>query len=91
MGLDQFRLDGKVAIVTGAGRGIGAATATLFAEAGADLVIGARTEEQLAVARRHRDFHAEAFGSIAEMERSKPDMLRDILSVSPYTGSDQES
>ena len=36
-------------------------------------------------------FHAEAFGSIAEMERSKPDLLRDILSVSPYTGSDQES
>jgi len=49
MGLDQFRLDGKVAIVTGAGRGIGAATATMFAEAGADVVIGARTEEQLAV------------------------------------------
>ena len=48
MGLDQFRLDGKVAIVTGAGRGIGAATATMFAEAGADVVIGARTEEQLA-------------------------------------------
>jgi hypothetical protein len=36
-------------------------------------------------------FHAEAFGSIAEMERAKPDLLRDILSVSPYTGSDQVS
>ncbi|MDW3220093.1 MAG: SDR family oxidoreductase [Acidimicrobiales bacterium] len=48
MGLDQFRLDGKVAVVTGAGRGIGAATATLMAEAGADVVIGARTEAQLA-------------------------------------------
>lgn len=36
-------------------------------------------------------FHAEAFGSIAEMERDKPDLLRDILSVSPYTGSDQVS
>ena len=48
MTLDQFRLDGKVAIITGAGRGIGAATAITFAEAGADLVIGSRTEEQLA-------------------------------------------
>ena len=36
-------------------------------------------------------FHAEAFGSIAEMELSKPDLLRDILDVSPYTGSDQVS
>ncbi|MDD2468674.1 MAG: HD domain-containing protein [Desulfobulbus sp.] len=36
-------------------------------------------------------FHAEAFGSIAEMERAKPDLLRDIFNVSPYTGSDQVS
>jgi 7-alpha-hydroxysteroid dehydrogenase len=45
--LDLFRLDGKVAVVTAAGRGIGARIATAFAEVGADVVIGARTEEQL--------------------------------------------
>jgi 7-alpha-hydroxysteroid dehydrogenase len=45
--IDRFRLDGKTAIVTGAGRGIGAACALAFAEAGADIVITARTKEQL--------------------------------------------
>ena len=37
----------QVAIVTGAGRGLGAATALAFAEAGADVVIAARTKSQL--------------------------------------------
>src|SRR3954451_1511757 len=45
--LDRFRVDGRAAIVTGAGRGIGAACALALAEAGADVVIASRTEEQL--------------------------------------------
>ncbi|MGW5227357.1 SDR family oxidoreductase [Nocardia niigatensis] len=45
--LDTFRLDGRVAVVTGAGRGIGAATALALAEAGADVAISARTPAQL--------------------------------------------
>ncbi|WP_183099827.1 SDR family oxidoreductase [Nocardioides pelophilus] len=45
--LDRFLLTDHVAVVTGAGRGIGAATAVALAEAGADVVISARTEDQL--------------------------------------------
>jgi len=45
--LDRFHLDGKVAIVTGASRGIGAACATAMAEVGADVVIAARSKETL--------------------------------------------
>jgi len=45
--IDRFRVDGQVAVVTGAGRGIGAASALGLAEAGADVLLAARTEEQL--------------------------------------------
>jgi 7-alpha-hydroxysteroid dehydrogenase len=45
--LDRFRLDGQVAIVTGSGRGIGAATALAFADAGADVVVSARNVAEI--------------------------------------------
>ncbi len=45
--LDRFRLDGQVAVITGSGRGIGAGIALAFADAGADVVLAARTLEQL--------------------------------------------
>jgi NAD(P)-dependent dehydrogenase (short-subunit alcohol dehydrogenase family) len=46
--LDLFRLDGKVVIVTGASSGLGVAFAQAFAEAGADVALGARRTAKLA-------------------------------------------
>lgn len=45
--LDSFRLDGKVVIVTGASSGLGVSFARGFAEAGADVVLGARRVEKM--------------------------------------------
>jgi 7-alpha-hydroxysteroid dehydrogenase len=45
--LDRFRLDGKIALVTGAGRGIGQAIAFAFAECGADVVCSARSRDEI--------------------------------------------
>ncbi|KRF16812.1 short-chain dehydrogenase [Nocardioides sp. Soil797] len=47
--LDRFAVTEQVAVVTGAGRGIGAATAIALAEAGADVLISARHPDQLEV------------------------------------------
>jgi len=53
--LDQFKLDGQVAVVTGGGRGIGEGIALGLAEAGADVVVAARrTQEVEAVAEKIR-------------------------------------
>src|ERR1700684_1912449 len=51
--LDLFRLDGKVAIITASGRGIGAASAVALAECGADVVIASRTKSDLDAVTEH--------------------------------------
>ncbi|MCW2615328.1 MAG: putative oxidoreductase [Frankiales bacterium] len=54
--LDLFRLDGRVAVVTGSGRGIGRGIALALADAGADVVVTARrSADVVAVAEQVRD------------------------------------
>ena len=45
--IDRFRLDGRVAIVTGASSGLGVTIALALADAGADVVLGARRIDRL--------------------------------------------
>ena len=49
-GIPSFRLDGKRALVSGAGRGIGLAAASALAEAGAEVTLAARSGEEIAAA-----------------------------------------
>ena len=62
-GTPSFRLDGKRALITGAGRGIGLAAAAALAQAGADVTLAARSKneiEEAAAAIRARGQKAEA-------------------------------
>lgn len=73
-----FDLTGKVALVTGGGRGIGAAIVTRFAEAGAHVVIANRTAdvaEELAATLKARQFKA----NVAAFERLDRDSLRALV------------
>lgn len=49
---DPFRMDGKTALITGAGRGIGKAIAGAFARQGAKLLLTSRNEEKLSLTAR---------------------------------------
>jgi 7-alpha-hydroxysteroid dehydrogenase len=76
--LDAFRLDGKVAIITGAGRGIGASIARTYAAAGANVAITARTKEQLdEVAADVRVLGAEAL--VIPCDVNENDLLENLV------------
>jgi len=70
--LDQMRLDGKVAVVTGGGRGIGKGAALALAEAGADVVLASRNGANLErVAEEIRGFGRQALAVPTDVSRSE--------------------
>jgi len=77
--LDQFSLDGKVALVTGSGRGLGRAMALALAEAGADLVVTARTKREIEETASHiRELGRRAISVVCEVtKRSSVDRVVD--------------
>jgi NAD(P)-dependent dehydrogenase (short-subunit alcohol dehydrogenase family) len=79
-----FRLDGKVAIVTGAGQGLGAASARIMAEQGATVVVGdinGATAEETAAAIRAQGGKATA----KTMDASKEPSVRDLIETTHRT------
>ncbi|MEP6982899.1 MAG: SDR family NAD(P)-dependent oxidoreductase, partial [Sphingomicrobium sp.] len=63
---DKQKLDGKVAIITGATGGIGEATAKLFLELGAKVMLVARSADKLDATKGRLEAHGEVAGSISD-------------------------
>ena len=78
---DQFALNGKVALVTGAAYGIGYAIAAAFARAGAKIAFNCRSKEHLQTALgTFRDDGIDALGYLCDVrdENSVAEMVQDI-------------
>jgi len=78
---DAFSLKGKTALITGAGKGIGARIVTAFAEMGADVILVARTQDDIdRVADEARTHGVKATASACDItDESKVDALFDQL------------
>lgn len=78
MCLKRFRLDGQLALVTGAGRGIGKAVALCLADAGADIALVSRTPAELQeTAAQVRRSGQRAW--VAPADVTEPDQVRGLM------------
>jgi NAD(P)-dependent dehydrogenase (short-subunit alcohol dehydrogenase family) len=75
--LPSFRLDGRLAVITGASEGIGRAFALAYSRAGAEVVLVSRTREKLLEVQRS----VEAAGGRAHLIRADVGMIDDIRSI----------
>ena len=87
--LDRFRLDGKVALITGGARGLGRTMAAALAEAGADIALAGRSKDTCqdaaagigsATGRKVSAFAADVT-KIADVERLADDVEREFGKV----------
>ena len=75
--LPSFRLDGRLAVITGASEGLGRTFALAYARSGAEVVLVSRTQEKLADAQRA----VEAAGGLAHIVRADVGKMADIRAM----------
>jgi NAD(P)-dependent dehydrogenase (short-subunit alcohol dehydrogenase family) len=78
--VDQFRLDGHTALITGGGRGIGRTIALVYAGAGANVVVAARSRDEVhAVAEEIESLGVGGLGLVADV--SDPDAVEAMVAA----------
>ena len=80
----SFRLDGKRALVTGAGRGIGLAAASALADAGAHVTLLARTRDEIETAAAAIRARGQKADTLALDVTDLPAMQRTIAAAEPF-------
>jgi NAD(P)-dependent dehydrogenase (short-subunit alcohol dehydrogenase family) len=83
--VDQFRLDGHTALITGGGRGIGRAIALVYAGAGANVIVASRSKDEVqAVCREVESLGVGGMALVADV--SDPEDVRTMASAARELG-----
>lgn len=76
---ERFRVDGDVALVTGASKGIGRATAFALADAGADVAVSSRDREACRAVVDELEAEFDADGHAVEVDVADPDAVEAMI------------